>query len=109
MKTKDIQIRDPFIVPVAAEGVYYMFGTTDKDCWQEPGTGFNGYKSSDLENWEGPIEVFRPSEDFWATKNFWAPEVHAYNGVYYMFATFKADRRYRGTRILASDSIDCRC
>jgi beta-xylosidase len=88
------------------KGLYYMFGTTDKNCWLPPGTGFDCYKSNDLEAWEGPIEAFRPSEDFWATQNFWAPEVHAYKGKFYMFATFKAERKYRGTQILFSDSIE---
>ncbi|MDF7798586.1 glycoside hydrolase family 43 protein [Pontiellaceae bacterium B1224] len=106
MKTHEIQIRDPFIVPMKDEGIYYMFGTTDKNCWLPPGTGFDCYKSQDLENWEGPIEAFRPSDDFWATKNFWAPEVHEYNGRFYMFATFKAERKYRGTQILVSDFIE---
>lgn len=106
MKTSEIQIRDPFIVPMADEGLYYMFGTTDKNCWLPPGSGFDCYKSRDLEEWEGPIEAFRPAEDFWATKNYWAPEVHEFNGRFYMFATFKAERRYRGTQILVSDSIE---
>ena len=105
MKTNEIQIRDPFIVPMQEEGVYYMFGTTDKNCWLPPGTGFDCYKSSDLEEWEGPIEAFRPSDDFWATRNFWAPEVHAFDGRFYMFASFKADKRYRGTQILVSDCV----
>jgi beta-xylosidase len=106
MKTSEFQIRDPFIVPMEEEGLYYLFGTTDKNCWLPPGTGFDCYKSKDLEEWEGPIEAFRPAEDFWATKNYWAPEVHAYNGKFYMFATFKAEQRYRGTQILVSDTIE---
>ena len=106
MRTGEIQIRDPFVVPMKDGGLYYMFGTTDKNCWLPPGTGFDCYKSRDLEEWEGPIEAFRPPEGFWATKNFWAPEVHAFNGRFYMFATFKAERRYRGTQILVADSIE---
>jgi hypothetical protein len=39
VKTSDIQIRDPFIVPHVAENSYYMFGTTDKNCWRGPGQG----------------------------------------------------------------------
>ena len=106
MRTGEIQIRDPFVVPMEDEGMYYMFGTTDKNCWLPPGTGFDCYKSRDLDEWEGPMEAFRPPEGFWATKNFWAPEVHAFNGRFYMFATFKAERRYRGTQILVADSIE---
>jgi hypothetical protein len=32
MKTRDIQIRDPFVFPHQAEGEYYLFGTTDINC-----------------------------------------------------------------------------
>lgn len=104
MKTTDIQIRDPFVLPIEDDKTYYLFGTTDKNCWGE-GTGFDCYKSNDLENWEGPIQAFRPPENFWAKKNFWAPEVHAFKGRYYMFASFKAEKQYRGTQILVSDSV----
>ncbi len=98
----DIQIRDPFILPVPEEGLYYLFGTTDPDPWKSAGIGFNAYKSIDLENWEGPFCAFRPEKDFWATRNFWAPEVHRYGGFYYMFASFVAEGQRRGTQILRS-------
>jgi len=98
MKTFDIQIRDPYILPVHPS--YYLFGTTDLDCWKGPGQGFNCFRSSDLENWEGPFPAFRPAEGFWGTTNFWAPEAHVYQGRYYLLATFKAPNRFRGTQIL---------
>lgn len=100
---QEIQIRDPFVVPDKKQKIYYLYGSTDKDIWGA-GTGFDAYTSRDLEQWEGPFEVFRPDETFWADKNFWAPEVHVHNGKFYMFASFKADGRCRGTQILISDS-----
>ena len=103
MKTADIQIRDPFILPVPATEEYFLFGTTDTNAWNGPAQGFDCYRSHDLENWEGPIPAFRPPTGFWSNTNFWAPEVHCFNGRYYMFASFKAPRRYRGTQILAAD------
>jgi hypothetical protein len=105
MKTADIQIRDPFVVPEPKENAYYLFGTTDKNCWRGPAEGFDCYRSKDLREWEGPIPAFRPPASFWATQNFWAPEVHRFGGRYYMFASFKAERRYRGTQILSSAHI----
>ncbi|MDK2789149.1 MAG: arabinan endo,5-alpha-L-arabinosidase [Epulopiscium sp.] len=106
MKRENIYIRDPFIVPVKEEKKYYMFGTTDINCWNdEKATGFDYYTTSDLKNFEGPFIAFRPEKDFGWDKNFWAPEVHAYNGRYYMFATFIADGKNRGTQILSSDKI----
>jgi arabinan endo-1,5-alpha-L-arabinosidase len=103
VKTNEIHIRDPFVLTDTQSGKYYMFGTIGRSCWSGPGEGFDCYQSSDLLEWDGPIPAFRPSESFWATTNFWAPEVHAYEGRYYMFATFKAPKRYRGTQILVSE------
>ena len=109
LKRSDIQIRDPYVVPVAAENAYYLFGTTDTNCWAgqgEPaGHGFDCYRSVDLENFEGPIPAFRPDRQFWGTQNFWAPEVHRYGNRWYMLASFKAPGACRGTAILAADQI----
>lgn len=101
--TKDIRVRDPYIVP--HEGKYYLFGTTDSDPWDGKGEGFQVYVSEDMENWEGPRYVFRPAPDFWGEKNFWAPEVHFYNGSWYIFASFIGSGRRRGTQILKADCI----
>ena len=104
LTTADIQLRDPFVLPVEEERTYYLFGSTDADIWRGPGTGFDCYRSSDLTTWEGPYPAFRPGPDFWARTNFWAPEVHRYRGRYYMLATFKADGVRRGTQVLVADA-----
>lgn len=107
MKFADINIRDPFIVP--ENGKYYMYGTRGAKCWvseKEPGMGFDVYISEDLENWSEPISVFEASDDFWGTHNFWAPEVHKYNGKFYMFASFICEGRNRATQILVSETPD---
>lgn len=105
IKNKDIQIRDPFVFTNKQDGKYYLFGSTDKNIWGK-GTGFDVYVGNDLEQWEGPFPVFRPQEDFYSEENFWAPEVHEYNGMYYMFATFlRKDNQHRGTAILISESL----
>jgi GH43 family beta-xylosidase len=103
VRISDIQIRDPFVVP--EDGKYYLFGSTDKDIWKGPGTGFDVYVSNgDLSSFEGPFPVFRPPSGFWAQTNFWAPEIYKYNGAYYMFATFKPREGRRGTAILKSQN-----
>lgn len=99
-----IQIRDPFVLPVPEERTYYLFGSTDADIWNPPATGFDCYRSTDLQHWEGPIPAFRPPADFWSDRNFWAPEVHRYRDRHYMFATFKADGVTRGTQVLVADA-----
>jgi len=106
MRTRDIQIRDPFVLPDDSSGRYYLFGTTDADCWKGPGQGFDCYRSRDLLEWEGPFQAFRPPPGFWATMNFWAPEAHLFRGRYYLFASFCAPERYRGTQILVSDRAE---
>lgn len=99
MKLSDINLRDPFILPY--EGVYYMYGSR---CWHRPQLGFDVYTSTDLENWSEPKSIFEVTSDFWGTRDGWAPEVHYYNGKFYLFASFTSDTTCRGTAILISDS-----
>jgi arabinan endo-1,5-alpha-L-arabinosidase len=103
MKRSDIQIRDPYVLPLPEEKRYLLFGSTDKNIWSGPGTGFDCYESRDLETWDGPIPAFRPPPDFWSNTQFWAPECHPWQGRYYLFATFARDGHQRGTQILAAD------
>ena len=103
MNLRAVQIRDPFVLSCADTNTYHLFGTTDKAPWKGPGTGFDCYRSRDLQDWEGPFPAFRPPPGFWGTTQFWAPEVHAHGGRFFMFATFNADVGYRGTQVLAAD------
>ncbi len=104
LKTSDIHLRDPFVLPVEAERQYYLYGTTGAHAWTESAAGFDYYTSPDLERWQGAFPAFRPPAGFWADRNFWAPEVHVYRGACYLFASFKAEGVRRGTQILAADS-----
>jgi GH43 family beta-xylosidase len=63
-----------------------------------------GSGPEELTDFEGPFAAFRPPEGFWSETNFWAPEVHRYQGSYYMFATFKPREGRRGTAVLKSES-----
>ena len=93
----EINIRDPFVLPY--DGKYYMYGSrvgTQK--------GFDAYVSDNLETWSNPQSVFEYFDGFWGETNFWAPEVHVYQGRFYMFASFKGSKHCRGTAILVSDS-----
>ena len=102
LKTDSINIRDPFVL--SENGRYYLFGTRAKTCWGEA-DGFDGYVSVDLENWEGPTEIFHRPEGFWADKNYWAPECHHIGDAYYLFATFNSvAEEMKGTMILKASS-----
>jgi arabinan endo-1,5-alpha-L-arabinosidase len=74
--SRDIQLRDPFVRPVPALRSYFLFGTTDADPWKAPGTGFDVYTGTDLDNWDRPQPAFRPQPGFRGRKNFRAPESH---------------------------------
>ncbi len=98
----EIHLRDPFILPVPEEKKYYLFGTGFQGLPGKP--GFAAYWSSDLITWHGPRAVFRRPEGFWGDRDYWAPEVHRYQGKYYMFASFCAEKACRATQILVADT-----
>ena len=88
---QDINIRDPFIMPVEKEGVYYMYASSSQTIDGQTYGGMVAYKSKDLKTWEGPIRVFDVPHDNWITGGVWAPEVHKYKNKYYLFATLNSD------------------
>lgn len=100
MKLSEIHVRDPFIY--VEDGKYYLYGTRGQGAWGV-GFGVDVFVSEDLETWSEAHEVFGvPQNDEWKS-HMWAPEVHKYNGSYYMFVTF--NRPMNGTYILKSDSL----
>ena len=99
IKLSEINIRDPFILPF--DNKYYMYGSR-----VGVQTGFDVYESTDLEEWSKAKSVFEITDDFWATRDAWAPEVHFYKGKFYMFASFKSPNTCRGTQILVSNTPD---
>lgn len=100
MNLDTIRMRDPFVLPVPGDSLYYLYCNAVQDHMP---VGFDVYTSPDLQDWSGPLPVFRAGAEFWADSDFWAPEVHAYAGAYYLFASFKAAGKCRGTQILRSD------
>jgi hypothetical protein len=104
-RLSDVRMRDPFILTLPS-GAFVLFGTTDTNLWGGPATGFDCFTSDDLEMWEGPFAAFRPPADFWADTQFWAPEVHARDGRFFMFATFASSDPTagpRGVQVLVAD------
>lgn len=101
MKREEINIRDPYVL--VAEDTYYLYGTRVGKPGDTRENGFDCYYSKDLEEWEGPVTVFSKPVDFWAGRDYWAPECHYYKESYYLFATFGEDNHLRGTQILKAD------
>ncbi len=99
IKTEDISMRDICILPDERTGTYYMIGMP---CPQVSKQVIGCYQSKDLENW-GTADYIH-LEDQWEQN--WAPEIHEYNGSYYIFANLRFDINqgyYRGCYILKSD------
>lgn len=95
MKSTEFRIRDPFILP--HEGKYYLYA-------QNYPHGFKAYVSEDLVEWSEPVSIIDFPKDFWATKDFWAPEVHFYRGSFYLFASLMSETANRGTQIFKASS-----
>lgn len=108
LKREEIRIRDPFILTDRKENCYYMYGTTALVPGSiAAGSSFTVYKSRDLEHFEEGRVVFDASTcNFWGAYDFWAPEVHVWNGKYYLFGSCKSDSRHRGTQIFVCDTPD---
>ena len=108
LKKEEIRIRDPYIVTDTENKCYYMYGTTalKKDTLHARNT-FSVYKTEDLENFCEPKVIFDGAKhNFWADQDYWAPEVHRYNGKYYLFGSMKAEGKCRATQIFVSDTPD---
>jgi GH43 family beta-xylosidase len=94
LSNAEINIRDTFVV--VYQGKYYMYGTRGDSAFSPSMDGYDVYVSTDLRNWEGPYEVYHNNGDNWATRRYWAPEVYAIDGTFYMFTAW-ADSKSRQT------------
>ena len=96
-RTESVFIRDPFVL--VHDGLYYMYGTGAAQ-----GKGYGCYVSRDLQRWAGPFNVFTADADFDGAADFWAPECHAYNGKFYLFATYRSGTTgHRGVSVFCAD------
>ncbi|MGN0772674.1 MAG: glycoside hydrolase family 43 protein [Candidatus Ventricola sp.] len=102
----ELRMRDPFIFTDRERGLYFLYGTNmdTVDGAANIDPYFDFYVSEDLETFYGPYMAFKPPKGYWGVKHYWAPEVHAYRGKYYMFASFKGGiGEDRGTAVLIAD------
>ncbi|WP_341838779.1 glycoside hydrolase family 43 protein [Chitinophaga caseinilytica] len=80
-----VEFGDPYVLQVPG-GKYYMYGTGGAR------NGFAAWSSADLVHWENEGQVFHASNpNGWSDSTaawggaYWAPEVYAYKGKYWMF------------------------
>src|SRR5690606_803172 len=113
----DLHVRDPYIVPDQQNHSYILYKSAPvKDKQGIDVSGVVAYRSKDLEYWEGPYVVYATPQDNWIKGVIWAPEVHLYQGKYYLFATLNSDIEwklqregfpkytFRGTQIFYADN-----
>jgi GH43 family beta-xylosidase len=93
-KINEINIRDPFIIK--ANGGFCLYGTKRKN-------GFDAWFSKDLKVFTGPYDIYTNDSEI-ETNSFWAPEVHYYKGLYYMFATLLYKGKNRCSQIFVCDN-----
>jgi GH43 family beta-xylosidase len=113
----DIHIRDPYIVADKSTGTYCMYASVSNRLHTIDSTqGVEVYTSRDLVHWNEPKPVFILPCNFWARHFVWAPEVHPFNGKYYLFVTLtsvdslpsipgRPPQQKRGTQVLVSDKL----
>lgn len=101
MKRENIRIRDPFVF--TEEGKYYLLGTTGNDSWNK-GSDLTLFVSDDLENFEscGTLVL---AETLGEYTQIWAPELHKYNGNYYLIVSVFNERYGRGSILLTADTV----
>ena len=97
----DFRIRDPFVVVDKENARYCVLSTCT--------TGAQIYASADLIRFQHPQRVLAiPSE--LDCREFWAPEMHRYNGRWYIFGTVNYNtprgKSHRGTWTFVSDQIE---
>ena len=101
VKVEDLRIRDPFVF--VEDGEYYMLGTTGNDCWNA-GSDLTLYKSQDLKVFE-KVTCLVDENTLSSYTNIWAPEIHKYNGKYYLIVSVFNEDKGRGSIILSSKEL----
>jgi beta-xylosidase len=100
--TEDIRIRDPYIFADSVTQNYYMYAQIDNRLGgqgdDEKPKGVEVYVSSDLKEWKQPQTVLLLPDDFWARNAVWAPEMHKYNGKYYLFVTLTSTEVHKNMK-----------
>ena len=80
-------LHDPWIVADRASRVYCLYTSNIASMTGVPGVGTMLYTSRNLHDWTRPRVVFSMPRGIWADAGGWAPEVRAYGGRYWLFAT----------------------
>ncbi|GAA5198164.1 hypothetical protein GCM10023322_70920 [Rugosimonospora acidiphila] len=83
-------LHDPYILPDETSHTYFLYTANSSSTSGDPAHGIMAYQSKDLIHWSVPKVVYTvpTSPDAWNdSESPWAPEVHLYDGKYYLFTT----------------------
>lgn len=113
----DMPLHDPWILAHEPTRTYYLYTSNRERQSGVPGVGTMAYTSKNLRDWAPAQNVFLVPPTAIATQGAWAPEVHFYQGRYYLFTTLHNDAKVlasppavpftthlRGTFVAVSDS-----
>ncbi|WP_329348432.1 glycoside hydrolase family 43 protein [Streptomyces sp. NBC_01261] len=94
MRLPDMPLHDPFVVADDTTRSYHLYTSNDPSVSGVEGVGTMVYRSDDLRDWTRPVVVFLAAEqdNLWAGDGGWAPEVHAWDGRYYLFTTLHDEK-----------------
>ncbi|MBO4254589.1 glycoside hydrolase family 43 protein [Streptomyces griseorubiginosus] len=95
MLLPDMPLHDPFVVADGTSRTYHLYTSNDPSVSGVEGVGTMVYRSRDLREWRRPVVVFLAGEQegIWAGDGGWAPEVHPWDGRYYLFTTLHDENR----------------
>ena len=84
----NMPLHDPYVLADQATRTYYLYTANQQSVSHAPGA-IMVYRSHNLHDWSAPTVVYSIETDGWARpqNGAWAPEVHFYNGRYYLFTT----------------------
>lgn len=118
LRLPEIQLHDPWMLADRTTRTYYLYSAASPRITGQGRTGTLYYTSKDLATWEGPRIAFVVPESSWADPRVgaWAPEVHEFQGKYWLFTTLHNPKQrltttdstrpnlWRATVIAVSDS-----
>ncbi|MFE7854931.1 glycoside hydrolase family 43 protein [Streptomyces sp. NPDC057403] len=89
MRLAEMPLHDPFVVADDGTRTYHLYTSNDPSVSGVEGVGTMVCRSRDLRDWTPPTVVFLAPDRTraWAADGGWAPEVHAWDGRYYLFTT----------------------
>jgi len=94
---EQIRAHDPFIV-TDKNRKCYLWVADNVIARQDgkPGEGVDVFCSDDLIHFQEPLPAWRPDPEFFCQNQYWAPELHFYEGHWYMFVTTTGEMKGSG-------------